>query len=169
MQTAKRAGWLILLLLTWLILFYTLTFFTQLIMTPWDTALRMPEIGTWQRTLNDFFGYRGGRFLFSVPLIVLSAGLTLNALRTRPDALAKFVAGNLLFFGALPILFVASSFINNGILYPYPPVSYDPNYRGFHLSIFPMSVILAACVGWIVWQWRIASTDTRKLAVSHQM
>ena len=85
MQTAKRAGWLLLLLLTWILLFYTLTFFTQLIMTPWDTALHMPEIGTWQRTLNDFFGYRGGKFLFSVPLIVLSAGLTLNALRTRPE------------------------------------------------------------------------------------
>lgn len=63
MQTAKRLGAIVLLIGTWLFLFYTLTFYTSLIMTPWDTAITRPDVGTWQHTLNDFFeaGARAAR------------------------------------------------------------------------------------------------------------
>src|SRR4051812_8059757 len=104
MSNAKRLGGFGLLILSWLLLFYTLTFFTQLIMAPWDATISMPNVGTWQRTLNDFFELSLGRYLFSLPLILVSLVLTIRTLRANPDTLSKLVRGNAVFFGVLCLL-----------------------------------------------------------------
>lgn len=155
----KRIGLTVLLVGSWVLIFFTLTLFTELIMAPWDTAIHLPETGTWQRTLNDFFDFSVGKYLLSVPVILLNVWLVASH-RAKPAFLARAVMGNLIFVGALWALFLLAATINNQILYPYPPVLYDPTYTGYHRSVFPMAVMLAACAGWIVWQRRV----TRSLA-----
>lgn len=155
MSTLKQFGLFAILVFTWIALFFALTFFTELIMSPWDAAIHIPELGTWQRSLNDFFQFSVGKYILSVPLILLSIAVNIYILRMRPDMIGKLIAGNVLFFGALIVLFMFGAAINNNILFPYPPVAYDPNYRGFHRSIFPMAVILIACLVWFNWQRRI--------------
>lgn len=162
----KRTGMAILLIGSWLILFFTLTFFTELIMAPWDTAIHLPEVGTWQRTLNDFFDFSVGKYLLSIPAILLSLRLVVTRRGTSLAYLGRLAAGNVLFVGALWVLFVAASAINNQILFPYPPVLYDPTYRGYHLSVFPMAVMLAACAGWVIWQRRVERGLTARAAAA---
>ncbi len=161
----KRIGMTILLIGSWLLIFFTLTFFTELIMAPWDTAIHLPEVGTWQRTLNDFFDFSLGKYLLSVPVILLNIWLVASN-RAKPAFLGHVVMGNLVFVGALWALFMLAAAINNQILYPYPPVAYDPNYRGYHLSVFPMAVMLAACAGWVMWQRRVERALSARTATA---
>lgn len=154
MRRTKSAAAFILLIGIWLALFFTLTLFTELIMAPWDTAIDIPPVGTPERAFNDFFDFSLGKYLLSIPLVGLSVGVTILMYRRNPHSLWHFAAGHAIFVGLLWVLFMIASAINNQLLYPYPPVLYDPNYRGYHRSVFPMSVILVACAGWILWQHR---------------
>jgi len=158
MQTAKKLGSLALLVPTWLFLLFTLTLFTELIMAPWDTAIHLPEVGTWQRTLNDFFDFSFGQFLISLPVVLVSIAVTVAAYRSRSQVLPRLVIGNALLAVSVWLLVMLASAINNQILYPYPSVLYDPNYRGYHLSILPMFALLSACAVWFIWQRRLAKT-----------
>lgn len=150
MQWVKRWGMIAVLALTWVILFYTITFYASLIMTPWDTALTRPEVGTWQRSLNDFFEAGAGQ-LVGLALILASMAVVIPALRRSPALAVELVMSNLIFWGVLLIVFYAATMINNHVLYPYPPVMYDPNYEGFHRSVFPAISMLAVCIGWLLW------------------
>ena len=158
MQTVKNLGLLALLVVTWLFLLFTLTLFTELIMAPWDTAIHIPEVGTWQRTLNDFFDFSIGQLLVSVPVVLISIAVAYLAFRTRPQLLPLLIFSNAVLALSVYALVMLASTINNQLLFPYPPVLYDPNYRGYHLSILPMSALLAACAVWFVWQRRLAKT-----------
>ena len=155
MQFAKRLLQVASLLLTWVALFFTLTFFTALVMAPWDTAVQIPEVGSWQRTLNDFFGYSAGQFLLSIPVVAIRIAIAWLTWRVRPHLLTRLILGNFLLTVTVWLVMGAASFINNQLLFPYPPVLYDPNYRGFHRSIFPMSVLLATCAAWFILQRRV--------------
>lgn len=54
---------------TWIVIFIMLIAVTEGRLAPWDTTQFRPSIGTWERTLNDFFeGGVGG--LFPALLIV---------------------------------------------------------------------------------------------------
>ena len=152
MQTALKLGWLALLVLTSLFLFFTLTVFTSLLMSPWDSAIDIPEIGTWQRTLNDFFQYSVGQLLLSVPVLLISIALAYNAYRSKPHFLPRIILGNFLLAAGVWVVVMVASSVNNGVLFPHPPVLYDPNYRGFHRSIFPMAALLTTCGVWYIWQ-----------------
>ena len=158
MLAVKRWGMIMVLVLTWIFLFYTLTFYTSLIMTPWDTAVTRPEVGTWQRSLNDFFAAGAGQ-LVSLALILANMALVLPALRRRPSLAIQYVISNAIFWCLLLIAFYAAAMINNNILYPYPPVMYDSTYEGYHRSVFPGVSMLAICVGWLLWLRRIGRQD----------
>src|SRR5437868_12371208 len=101
MITAKRIVKFGLLLLAWIAIFYILTFFTQLTFTPWDGAIDWPNVGTWQRTLNDFFASDPGRLILSVPFILGSVYLTVTTIRFHPDRFNRLIALSWLF---IPIL-----------------------------------------------------------------
>ena len=158
MQLVKRWGMIVILVLTWIVLFYTLTFYTSLIMTPWDTAITRPEVGTWQRSLNDLFEAGAGQ-LVSLALILANVALVLPTLRRSPSLAIQYVMSNAIFWCLLLIVFYVAVMINNNLLYPYPPVAYDPNYEGFHRSVFPGIALLAVCIGWLLWLRRIGRQD----------
>ncbi|HLU09492.1 MAG TPA: hypothetical protein VK003_07475 [Oceanobacillus sp.] len=154
----KRWGMIAVLVLTWLILYYTLAFFTSLIMAPWDTALTRPELDTWQRSLNDLFETGGGQIV-ALALMLASMGVVLPSLRRRPSLAIQYVMSNAIFWCLLLIVFYAAAMINNNVLYPYPSVPYDPNYQGFHRSVFPGISILALCIGWLLWLRRVGGLE----------
>ena len=154
MLTVKNLSRIGLLLLAWIAWFYVLTFLTQLTFTPWDGAIDWPAVGTWQRTLNDFFAGDPGRLIISVPMIVFSIYLTLSALRRNPEKLVRITGLAVLFIPVLLLVWLVSVLSNNA-LHPYPPVEYDPNYRGFHLTIIPGIALIALCIFWLRQQSRI--------------
>src|SRR5215207_301604 len=111
-------GLLGILALTWLFLLFILTIFTALIMAPWDTAIDIPAVGTWQRTVNDFFEYSVGQLLLSVPVVLLSIGITIRTLRSRPEFLSRVVISNVLLSVGAWVLVMAATSINHQ-LSPY--------------------------------------------------
>jgi hypothetical protein len=146
--TIKTLAKIGLLLLAWIAWFFVLTFLTQLTFTPWDGAIDWPAVGTWQRTLNDFFATDPGRLIISVPAILLSIYQTGSILRHQPDKLNRWIALSWLFIPVLLLVWYLSVSLNNA-LHPYPPVMYDPNYRGFHLTIIPGITIIGVCLLWL--------------------
>ena len=148
------------LLMTWIIIFLWLTVLTQFIMVPWDTAITQPEIGTWQRTLNDFFATFPGYFVFSGPLLLASISLSINVMKNNGKRLMLLLAGNIAFVILVWGVFMGAAVINNSVLFPYPDVVYDPTHRGFHHSVFPGLCIMVACGFWLYWQMRVKSAQS---------
>lgn len=144
------------LVLTWVMLFYSLLLVTELVLVPWDTAIHRPEVGTWQRTLNDFFEVAPGSYSIAILLTGISIVLAYRALRRSPKAGLHLAVLNLIFVLVLFVAVIAAALINNHILFPYPPVLYDPMYRGFHRSILPVIAISLVCAGWFMTQRRVA-------------
>jgi hypothetical protein len=151
----RRTMGVVLLLLSWALLFFWLTIATELIFAPWDTAVTRPEIGTWQRTLNDFFETEPGNLSLAVLGVGISVLLTITALRRGYSNLWRLAIINLICFGVLFAAFTPVAMLNNAI-FPYPPVLYDPTYEGYHRSVLPGGVMLAICAGWLWWQRRVA-------------
>jgi hypothetical protein len=60
---------LLLLLFSWMVVFFILMVLTEFPLSPWDTAIHQPETGTWQRTLNDIFQQEPGNLLIASALI----------------------------------------------------------------------------------------------------
>lgn len=151
----KRTAGIVALLTSWALLFFWLTLATELIFAPWDTAITQPEIGTWQRTLNDFFATEPGNLTLAVLGVGASMLLTLMAWRRGYRHLLRLAGINLLCFGVLIAAFMPAALLNNAI-FPYPPVLYDPTFEGYHRSVLPGSVMLTICAGWLWWQRRVA-------------
>ncbi len=137
------------LLATWALIFFTLTLLTELAFAPWDTAVTLPEPGTWLRTLNDFVDLGIGKYVLSVPLLVASMTLTGAALRQQPQAAWRYALGNLVFVGLVWAVFMLAAMLNNA-LFPHPPVPYDPHYRGYHRSVVPGLAFLGVCAVWLL-------------------
>lgn len=138
------------LILTWVVIFLVVVMITEFTLAPWDTAIERPEVGTWQRTLNDFFERTPGNMSLAALLIVASV-LTLR----RTPARFQLVAGNLIFAGLLFSVFMIAALVNNAV-FPYPPVAYDPTFRGYHRSVIPGLAVLLVCAGWLIRQIRAA-------------
>lgn len=158
-QPLKYALSITVLALTWLLLFFLMMFFAELILVPWDTAIDQPALGTLARTVNDFFDTFPGSWSVPALLILSSIWLTLPLLRRHPSASLKLIATNLIFIGVLFLTFTFAAILNN-LIFPYPPVMYDPNYHGYHRSVLPGLVMLSVCVAWLLWQRRIRQTTT---------
>jgi hypothetical protein len=154
-----------LLVLAWIALFFLLTFITELTFVPWDGALDWPEVGTWQRSLNDFFATDPGRFIISVPVVVISICLTISTLRRDFALINQLIRLHYVFIPLLLLTCLVSVSLNHWIN-PYPPVQYDPNYRGFHLTIIPGIGFIGAC---LVWLWQQAKTARMPLTESESI
>jgi hypothetical protein len=154
MLTVKNSVKFGLLFLSWIAWFYVLTFFTELSLTPWNAALHWPDVGTWQRTLNDFFATDPGRLIISIPVILFNIYLAVSALRRNPKIINRLVLLGWLFIPAFIWVWFTAVMITHW-LFPYPPVAYDPNYIGFHLSILPGVAMVATCLIWLRQQSRI--------------
>lgn len=154
MNLISIAKWAILLFL-WLALFWLLNLFTESTLVPWDTSIVRPEVGTWQRTINDFFERSPGQYALSFAIVLLSMGLTFYAARRNPNSLTKLVLIHALFVPLLIIVWAAAVFINGGIF--TAPLGYDPSAAGFHRSILPMTTVLIACIIWFRQHLRAAN------------
>lgn len=161
MPTIKTQVQYGLLFLSWIACFYLITFLTQLTFTPWDGAIDWPAIGTWQRTLNDFFASDPGRLVISVPVLLFNGYGTLMILRRQPHQLSRLLRLWWVFILLSLVIWYAAVFLNNA-LHPYPPVSYDPNYRGLHLTIIPGAALIGFC---ILWSLRWIKPMTRRQMV----
>src|SRR5580765_7075877 len=104
-----------LLVVAWIACFYVLTFLTQLTFTPWDGAIDWPAVGTWQRTLNDFFATDPGRLLISVPVILFSIYHARLTLRQNPDALNRLIGLCWMFIPVLLLAWFLSVSLNNAL------------------------------------------------------
>jgi hypothetical protein len=155
------AKWTILLFL-WFALFTLFTIFTEFTLVPWDTSIVRPEIGTWQRTVNDFFERSPGQYALSIPIVLLSIGLTFYAYRRNPDSLTRLVMIHAIF---IPLIFIVwwAAVLLNGQLF-ITPAGYDPSAAGFHRSILPMTTVLITCIIWF-WQHVRAANDSRLTAL----
>ena len=146
LKTLTQIG---LLLAAWVAWFYLLTFLTQLIFTPWDGAIDWPAVGTWQRNLNDFFAGDPGRLSISIPVILINIYLTIAMLRQRPEQLNQLIRRTWLFIPVVILICFAAMMLNNAV-YPYPPVEYDPHYRGFYRSVIPGIAMIGLCAFWLL-------------------
>lgn len=72
LPAALFAVGLLLLLAVWAILFWWVTLFTEALLVPWYCCSleSMPDPGTWQRTVNDFFNTVPGSILPSVAIVL---------------------------------------------------------------------------------------------------
>jgi hypothetical protein len=147
-----------LLMLAWLAVFFILTMITDFTLVPWDTAIERPAVGTWQRSLNDFFENPPGQYLFSIPIVFLSIIISIKAIRHHPEALNRLLLVNLLFAPILLAMWMAAVFVNNAV-YPYPPVLYDPNYHGYYRAVIPLTAVIAVCISWFYGQIRLAKSN----------
>jgi hypothetical protein len=64
---------LLMLALAWLVWFWWISLFTEALLVPWYCCGldAMPAVGSWQRTVNDFFATRPGSVLPSVTMITI--------------------------------------------------------------------------------------------------
>lgn len=159
MTTLKQPIALALIALTWLAIAYTAALFTTLIMAPWDTALVRPEIGTWQRTVNDLFE-TGAGVVVGIALVLVGIALTVPVLRRSRVTLPRLVIGNAAFCAVLWAAFLLAAFVNNELLYPYPSVNYDPSYAGFHRSVLPMTAQIVSWALWLLWLRRLGTAQS---------
>lgn len=155
MNLMKSLGKFGILIACWLVIFYVLTFITQLTLAPWDTAVERPAIGTWQRTLNDFFESAPGHFAISAPLTLACIILSAVTLRRNQAALNRLLLIHLTFAPILLAMWMGAVVVNNAV-YPYPPVLYDPNYHGYYRSVIPMAAVVVTCAIWLYGQLRLA-------------
>lgn len=160
-QHLKHAVAIALLALSWAVLFFLWMLLTELILVPWDTAVERPAVGTLARTINDFFEASPGAYVLPTIVLALSLWLTFPALRRRLSTAYNFAAINFACVGLSIIFFTLSALVNNNLLFPYPPVLYDPNYIGYHRSVLPALVALAVLMGWLLWQRRLRDANLR--------
>lgn len=153
----KRVPGMIALMASWLVVFWVLSFLTEFVLVPWDTAVVRPETGTWQRTLNDFFEQPPGSLL--VPVLLVTGSVIL-VIRSRQQRFFHFAALNLIFAGSAFALFTVAAMVNNAV-FPYPPVLFDPDYRGYYRSVIPGLTVALACAGWLAMQVWIGRKQAR--------
>lgn|GEM_PF-6192269 len=130
--------------------------FNLLLLVPWDTALVRPEIGTWQRTLNDFFENSTGEAIIYMMSIVLFFVPSIQTLRRRRDAGLRIIIANFLMVFGLIVFFTPVTWINN-LIFPVQTGELDlsnPFYVGYRRSIIP---VIFMWITYAVWFREIKS------------
>jgi len=161
MNALKQLGFVALVLVALVPVFFVTAILTEFILVPWDTALVRPEVGTLARTVNDFFEIPPGAYLIPALIMLVGGVLSLRALRRDASVrtLFKLLAWHVLFAVGLLLLSTLGFLITNW-LHPYPPVLYDPTYHGYHRSIIPGLIVLAVIAGWVWAQNRLSNHTT---------
>lgn len=162
MKKLKNATSIFFLFLTWILIFICVSMLTDWIFAPWDVTWFKPTLGTWERTLTDFFDFGIGQFLFSVPAIIVSCIILVKTRRQDRHITATLALSNLalvislFFFTALgnrisDFIFGVPSFI-------YQLYVKDIDYRS---AAIPIIAFLFVYILWTVFQYRLFK-DVRK-------
>jgi hypothetical protein len=159
----------LLLLVSTFSLYVTMLMATEAYLVPWDIVPGRPAIGTWQRSVNDFFETEPGAILPTAVVIGTSTILFLMRIvreEHRIHVILTFAASNLLFFVLVPAL---------GILANQLPLLWLPKPRpkpdvGYHRT-WPsavLTVVLLFALLWVQgagWPWEPRRTAHSRLAM----
>lgn len=123
----------VLLLLTWVNLYAWIRLMTQVWLAPWCPlpVSQQPPVGTWQRTLNDYFVRLPGAVLPAIVVLATSALLFLTRLvrdRSRAFLPLEFAALNLSFIVAEVVLVLVAHWLPD-LWLPQPRPSLDIGYH----------------------------------------
>lgn len=142
---------------TWLLLFHLSSLWTKGVLVPWDIAIEVPPVGSWERNLNDFFSVSPGKSIPSAVLLSISAGLFLlrawrsssRALLALGFALANFLACLLSYpafmLGLVGVVAGAHWLGSSG--------------AGFHNSVLPGAVMTVLFAGLLLVQAKVPFED----------
>lgn len=120
-----------------------------LMLVPWDTTNVRPPVGTWQRSLNDFFEVPHGEYMVFAIVGLLVGGIILRTLWHRWESAMRIVVANLIALVGMPIVLIVVFGIQNLFF----PIQYNnltgelPTY-GYGRSVVPMIAIAI-----IFWLW----------------
>lgn len=148
MRFIKNIAMLTIVVITWVFLIQFFTVMSSWILTPWDTAIYLPDMGTWQRTLNDFFDSSSGQMLISIIIGILTAVPIIMHYRVNTNL--RVIVTNLLvvFAGYFVLLF---SFAINNLIFPArsADINLDPFFNhNYNHSIIPLITI---CLIYMIW------------------
>ncbi|NJO82256.1 MAG: hypothetical protein HC828_05235, partial [Blastochloris sp.] len=126
-NTPNHTAAIIVLLLSWILVFYLLTFFTELTLVPYDTMLisDRPPIGTWQRTLNDFFERPPASYLPSMVFLTASFMISWPIIRQGTAECLRLAGINVVY---IMVLFITTMILGVVRLIVFPaldPQSYE--------------------------------------------
>jgi hypothetical protein len=134
---------------SWLMLYMLTIALTEIWLVPWDIWSEpvRPPVGTWQRTVNDFFEGGVGAQLVGVSLIAGSMfSILIRLLRGDQRTLAPWIwaSYNLIFFTAcLVTLLVANSLPLNNSLPIVEQIGYGRTWPGVFMLLVGGAVLLA--------------------------
>lgn len=102
---------LVLLLTSWVIVYWWTALFTEALLVPWYCCGQdsIPAIGTWQRTINDFFNEFPGSALPSLTFVTISIAIFISRLSKAKNR----VWLPAIFFLAFVILLAADLAVTN--------------------------------------------------------
>lgn len=150
--------------LTTIIIIYTLSIFSGFALAPWDTALIRPEIGTWQRRLNDFFEVGIGHSLIYIVVFLLVVIPVMKSLNNRWRNYHR-----ILLLNSLNSLFIASFFFTTMIIYPVNHFIFhhnreygDPFFHNYGQQIIPFLTL------WLVYSLWLYQINKLPKTVSKQ-
>ena len=162
-QLRQSIEWLLkaaTLVATWGFIFITVAIFTQFIMAPWnDGIFTRPDIGTWQRSLNDFFYGGPGMWLVAGTIVLGNIFLALRMVWRWHILPWGFIILNGLFVGLFPALVMLMLQLND--------VLFSTVGRGYHLAVIPGIVALLLLTLWFLAQSRLHDRRKRKRQASN--
>jgi len=137
-------GGVLLLIGTWYFLFMYVAAMTEGWLVPWDCwpASERPPLGTWARTVNDFFEIPPGSILPGVVVVTISAGIFLS----RTSRATKRTLLPLAFATTNLLLLVVDVFLV-AVAHQLPDLWRAPNDIGYHQtwpSILVTTILLSA-------------------------
>lgn len=121
--------------------------FSLLLLVPWDTSFVRPDVGTWQRTVNDFFESRPGEILTYGFYTLFFSLVTINTLRKRWEAAYSVIVVNLIATFSLQLLGVLS-FPVSQFVFPFNENYTNPFYFNYARNVLPMLMIVAMVFLW---------------------
>jgi hypothetical protein len=151
----------VVLLVTWLVLYVWIRIITQVWLAPWCgvPASQQPPVGTWQRTLNDYFARLPGAILPVVIVLTTSAFLFLVRLvrgRNRAFLPLEFAALNLSLMVAYTILVLVTYWLPDLWLpqpRPSPDIGYHRTWPEIVVTTYLLLVLFRAQAGGWLKKW----------------
>jgi hypothetical protein len=135
---------------TWYFLFLWIMGMTEGWLVPWDVVPGRPPLGTWQRTVNDFFEHPPGAILPAVVVITMSASIfVVKVAQARRKAWLPltFAATNLIFMLADTVLAIlAHQLPDLWLPKPRPPidVGYHRTWPALVLTVVLLAILFLA-------------------------
>jgi len=153
------------LLGTWWILYMWVSAMTEGWLAPWDLlpVSQRPPLGTWQRTLNDFFEGQPGVTLLAKIVVAASALLfIMRVVRNRNRAFLslEFATLNLLFIVLDLIVVIPAHWLPSlWLAQPRPPLD-----AGYHRT-WP-AIVVTACLLLVLFHAQATGWLTKRLRMS---